>query len=136
MCGTKCPTVRSDGTTSMRSALMPTLMTSRASMICPIVVPALRRDPYAEESRWSREANAFSNTNARGYGSPPSQGRQKLLLRRGCAFHKGLAALHLVGERRFVDLDHDRIGVDAKVLDQRLRDVAHHAGLLLVGAAG
>jgi hypothetical protein len=46
-----------------------------------------------------------------------------------------LAALHLVGERRFVDLDHDRIGIDAEVLDQRLGDVAHHAGLLFVGAA-
>src|SRR6478752_1492833 len=33
MPGTKCPTVRSSGTTSVRSALMPTLMTSRASMI-------------------------------------------------------------------------------------------------------
>jgi hypothetical protein len=32
MPGTKCPTVRSGGTTSRRSALMPILMTSRASM--------------------------------------------------------------------------------------------------------
>src|SRR5882757_7872926 len=59
---------------------------------------------------------------------------RRLLLRR--ALDKRLAALHLVGERRFVDLDHDRIGVDAEVFHQRLRDVAHHAGLLLVGAAG
>src|SRR5882757_9168624 len=59
---------------------------------------------------------------------------RRLLLRR--ALDKRLAALHLVGERCFVDLDHDRIGVDAEVLHQRLRDVTHHAGLLLVGAAG
>src|SRR3954451_24139970 len=32
MPGTKCPTVRSGGTTSVRSALMPILMNSRASM--------------------------------------------------------------------------------------------------------
>src|SRR5712672_1932161 len=63
------------------------------------------------------------------------RGSFALLLRRG-ALDKGLAALHLVGERRFVDLDHYRIGIDAEVLHQRLRDVAHHAGLLLVGAAG
>src|SRR4029434_3878070 len=59
-----------------------------------------------------------------------------LLLRRRRALHKRLAALHLVGQRRFVDLDHHRIGIDAEVLDQRLRDVAHHTGLLFVGAAG
>src|SRR6266404_4346912 len=59
-----------------------------------------------------------------------------LLLRRSRALDEGLAALHLVGQRRFVDLDHDGIGIDAEVLHQRLRDVAHHAGLLLVGAAG
>src|SRR6185369_712653 len=47
----------------------------------------------------------------------------------------GLAALHLVGQRRFVDLDHHRVGIDAEILHQRLGDVAHHAGLLLVGAA-
>src|SRR3984885_11464542 len=35
MPGTKCPTVRSAGTTRLRSALMPTLMTSRASMEFP-----------------------------------------------------------------------------------------------------
>src|SRR6267378_3426580 len=52
------------------------------------------------------------------------------------AFHESLAALHLVGQRRLVDLDHDRVGVDAEVLHQRLRDVAHHAGLLLIGTAG
>src|SRR5258705_7821557 len=34
MPGTKCPTVRSAGTTSVRSALMPILMNSRASMGC------------------------------------------------------------------------------------------------------
>src|SRR4030081_1711204 len=52
------------------------------------------------------------------------------------ALNESLAALHLVSQRRFVDLDDDRIGVDAEVLHQRLRDVAHHAGLLLIGAAG
>src|SRR6267143_1779197 len=52
------------------------------------------------------------------------------------AFHESLATLHLVGQRRLVDLDHDGVGVDAEVLHQRLRDVAHHAGLLLIGAAG
>src|SRR5436305_1173045 len=60
--------------------------------------------------------------------------RKPSLLRE--ALHKRLAALHLVGERRFVDLDHDGFGVDAEILDQRLRDVAHHAGLLFFGAAG
>src|SRR5258705_12536197 len=59
-----------------------------------------------------------------------------LLLRRRRALDERLAALHLVGQRRLVDLDHDRIGIDAEVLDQRLGDVAHHAGLLFVGAAG
>src|SRR5258707_11506532 len=52
------------------------------------------------------------------------------------ALDKGLAALHLVGERRLVDLDHDGVGLDAEVFYQRLRDVAHHAGLLFIGAAG
>src|SRR2546425_8817593 len=59
----------------------------------------------------------------------------ELLLRRRRALDERLAALHLVGQRRLVDLDHDRIGIDAEVLDQRLGDVAHHAGLLFVGAA-
>src|SRR6476620_6454731 len=36
MPGTKCPTVRSGGTTSVRSALMPILMNSRASMEYPV----------------------------------------------------------------------------------------------------
>src|SRR5579871_752717 len=39
-------------------------------------------------------------------------------------------------ERSLVDLDHHRIGIDAEIVDQRLGDVAHHACLLLVGAAG
>lgn len=58
-----------------------------------------------------------------------------LLLRSRRALHKGLAALHLVAERGFVDLDDDGIGIDAEILHQGLGDVAHHAGLLLVGAA-
>src|SRR5262249_46217052 len=53
----------------------------------------------------------------------------------GGALHKSLAALHLVMQGRLVDLDHDRIGIDAEVLHQRLRDVAHHADLLFFGAA-
>src|ERR1700686_213603 len=63
-------------------------------------------------------------------------GEIALLLLRGGALDKGLAALHLVGQRRFVDLDHDGVGNDAEILHQRLRDVAHHAGLLFIGAAG
>src|SRR6266480_6650789 len=59
-----------------------------------------------------------------------------LLLRRGGALDESLAALHLVSQRRFVDLDNNGVGVDAEILHQRLRDVAHHAGLLFIGAAG
>src|SRR5205823_4444715 len=61
--------------------------------------------------------------------------RTLLVLRRP-ALHKRLAALHLVGQRRLVDLDHDGVGLDAEVFYQRLGDVAHHPGLLLVRAAG
>ena len=84
--------------------------------------------------------DTFPNNSAGGYGSLRSQGRREmgasLTSSRRRALHKRLAALHLVGQRRFVDLDHHRIGIDAEVLDQRLGDVAHHAGLLFVGAAG
>src|ERR1700704_3971404 len=142
MPGRKCPTVRSSGTTSVRSALMPTLITSRASMDCP-----------GKISLSSRRTPGPITTSARGCGprgphpltqqtlvvmGPRFRGDdgESLLLRRGGALNKGLAALHLVGERRFVDLDHDRIGIDAEVFHQRLRDVAHHAGLLVIGAAG
>src|SRR3954447_11328346 len=59
-----------------------------------------------------------------------------LLALRGPALDERLAALHFVRQRRLVDLDHDGVGVDAEVFHQRLRDVAHHSGLLLVGAAG
>jgi hypothetical protein len=45
---------------------------------------------------------------------------EKLFLRRRRAFDKGRAALHLVVQRRFVDLDHYGIGIDAEVLHQRL----------------
>src|SRR5437667_10439167 len=62
--------------------------------------------------------------------------REFALLLHRLALDKGLAALHLVGQRRLVDLDDDGVGVNAEVLHQRLRDVAHHAGLLFVGAAG
>src|SRR5712664_4503593 len=63
--------------------------------------------------------------NAWGYGSRRSPGRRgfglALLLLRRCPLHESLAALHLVGQRRLVDLDHDGIGVDAEVLHERLR---------------
>src|SRR3954447_5506222 len=61
--------------------------------------------------------------------------RALLALRRP-ALHECLAALHLVRQRRLVDLNHDGVGLDAEVLHQRLGNVAHHPGLLLVGAAG
>src|ERR1700694_3804110 len=85
-----------------------------------------------------REAMAaFVTTGIGGYGSPLSRGRQeRSLLRSSRALDEGLAALHLVGQRRLVDLDHDVVGVDAEVLHQRLGDVAHHADLLFLGAAG
>src|ERR1700676_1368387 len=92
---------------------MPILMTSRASM--GILLHITTSSPRARGRRGVRLA---------------------LLLRRGGALHKSLAALHLVRKRGLVDLDHDGVGVDAEVLHQRLRDVAHHAGLLIIGAAG
>src|SRR6476620_8789179 len=60
----------------------------------------------------------------------------ELLVLHRLALDEGLAALHLVGERRLVDLDHDHVGVDAEVFHQRLRDVAPPARLLFIGAAG
>src|SRR5580704_5112646 len=102
MPGTKCPTVRSGGTTRLRSALMPTLITSRASM------------------------EFLSSLSRKGRG----KNNQRLLLRH--AFDEGHAALHLVDQRRFVDLDHDGFGIDAEILHQRLRDIAHHADLLFL----
>src|SRR5258705_5656154 len=142
MPGRKCPTVRSSGTTSVRSALMPTLMTSRASMNSfrnNGVVPA-NAGAHNHRCRFCAKLGdpACRNHDDLWLWVPACAGTtvaSALLLRRG-ALDKGLAALHLVGERRLVDLDHDRIGVDAEVFHQRLRDVAHHAGLLLVGAAG
>src|SRR6266481_1161616 len=70
------------------------------------------------------------------YGPGRRVVRAELLLRRRRALNKRLAALHLVRQWGFVDLDHDRIGIDAEVFHQRLGDVAHHAGLLFVGTAG
>src|SRR3954469_5311208 len=67
---------------------------------------------------------------------PAFAGTTASLLLHRLALDEGLAALHLVGQRRFVDLDHHRVGIDAEILHQRLGDVAHHAGLLFVGAAG
>src|SRR5436190_5034680 len=78
-------------------------------------------------------------TSSRQPRSARAAGRQigkSLGLHRRPAFDERLAALHLVGQRRLIDLDHHVVGIDAKVLHQRLRDVAHHAGLLLIGAAG
>src|SRR5689334_8201672 len=132
--GTKCPTVRSGGTTRMRSALMPIWMNSRASMadFNAAVIPG----------RAEREPGIHTHDGGYGFRAcakwriPERREERDLLLCGSRALNERLAALHLVGERRFVDLDHDRIGIDAEVLHQRLGDVAHHAGLLLVGAAG
>src|ERR1700736_6167199 len=140
MPGTKCPTVRSDGTIRVRSALMPILMISRASMGgAPhhSVVPALSRDPYRVMSEMGTRADAFQSNRRLWLWVPAFAGTTvRLLLRRRRALHKRLATLHLVGQRSFVDLDHDRVGIDAEILHERLRDVAHHAGLLFIGAAG
>src|SRR6202035_4268765 len=101
MLGTKCPTVRSGGTTRMRSALIPILMISRASMGRPektYVVPANAGTHNHSRSRRVRlgpPPNA--TTNIGGYGSPLSRGRQeRLLLRSSRALDEGLATLHLV----------------------------------------
>src|ERR1700754_4745978 len=99
MPGTKYPTVRSGGTTSVRSAFMPTLMTSRASMMPKLLHATTSSLPGAQLRVRRRD----------------DKGRL-FLGRRGGAFHEGLAALHLMRQRRFVDLDHDRIGIDAEVL--------------------
>src|SRR3569623_1962087 len=127
MPGTKWPTVRSTGTTSVRSALMPIVMKSRASM-------ALARHSGAREAR-TRNPEVMDRDSGLSPDGLPRNDANASLLRRGCAFHEGLAALHLVGERGFIDLDDDGIGIDAEILHQRLGDVAHHAGLLLVAAA-
>src|SRR5579864_7911878 len=111
MLGTKCPTVRSTGTIRLRSALMPILMTSRASMEFP--------DRSSGDPGFARCA--------------PRDDAASLLRE---PVDEADAALHLVDQRRFVDLDDDSLGIDAEVLHQRLGDVAHHADLLLVGAAG
>src|SRR6266403_3459858 len=144
---TKCPTVRSGGTTSVRSARMPTFMISRASMI----VQTMMRRP-GQAKREPRPINTDVCV-ASGWGRNPIRCEHRwlwvpafagttggedcaLLVLHRLALDKGFAALHLVGQRRLVDLDHDGVGLDAEVLHQRLRDVAHHAGLLFIGAAG
>src|SRR3954468_7136649 len=149
MPGTKCPTVRSTGTTSVRSALMPTLMKSRASM-GPLHRPGQASKASADPGPITPTHHCHARpkprpavtTAAWGNGSWLSPGRQLrlqlqrwLLLRSRRALHERLAALHLVGKRGFIDLDDDGVGIDAEILHQRLGDVAHHAGLLLVGAA-
>src|SRR3984885_13517188 len=145
---TKCPTVRSGGTTSVRSALMPMVMTSRASMEWSDLAfwrakqqrrhsgarGARARNPYSRSWLWIPRC-AIAHLRPAPSGASRNDERN-LLLRSSRAFNEGLAALHLVGQRRFVDLDHDVVGIDAEVLYQSLRDVAHHAGLLFVGAAG
>src|ERR1700687_3360940 len=146
---TKCPTVRSGGTTRVRSALMPTLMISRASMgWCSTSRrrPCETQGPIPRDGALRQEGRRLPKTmNAGDYGSSrpvrncalgEDDERRRLLALHGLALNKGLAALHLVSQRRFVDLDDDGIGIDAEVLHQRLRDVAHHAGLLFIGAAG
>src|SRR5258708_11020244 len=144
MPGTKCPTVRSGGTTSVRSALMPTLMTSRASIGSVLHITTSSRrtpGPIPRDAASGQEGDAFQN-NQRWWlwvpafaGTTGGEGCALLVLHR-LALDKGLAALHLVGQRRLVDLDHHGVGLDAEIRHQRLRDVAHHAGLLFIGAAG
>src|SRR5258708_1287315 len=114
MPGIKCPTVRSGGTTSVRSALMPTLMISRASMEQSknnkSVVPAKRsasRDPYSVIALWGTKADAFQDNQRRWLWVPAFAGttngeRALLLLRCSGAFNKRLTALHLVRQRRLV----------------------------------
>src|SRR3954466_1091037 len=153
MPGTKCPTVRSAGTTSVRSALMPMVMKSRASMgLLSSPLPpvgeggSIARSAIETGEGYISAGTSLASAFADRTPHPPTprsgtfshkrrRKKERLLLRSRRAFHKRLAALHLVGQRRFVDLDHDRIGIDAEVLHQRLGDVAHHAGLLFVAAA-
>src|ERR1700678_3506004 len=107
-----------------------------------VVVPAKAgtHTPYRRRSRKARVARPALHLKSQGLWVPAFAGttssNRMLLLRRRRAFDEGLAALHLVMQRSFVDLDHDGVGIDAEVLYQRLRDVAHHAGLLFIGAAG
>src|SRR6266566_4959735 len=83
MPGTKCPTVRSGGTTSVRSALMPILMMSRASMEWSendrCVVPA---NAWTHNHRRFSDAQGgqqapCSNLEITRYGSRHSPGRQE-----------------------------------------------------------
>src|SRR6202167_4106561 len=145
MPGTKCPTVRSGGTTRLRSALMPTLMTSRASMEFFLPSPVVgeggadERGEFARVRGWPRDQYPSPAFDASHLRHPLPQGEREnghptLFLRE--AFDKGHAALHLVDQWRFVDLDHDGFGIDAEILHKRLGDIAHHADLLFVGASG
>src|SRR5689334_123282 len=118
MPGTKCPTVRSAGTTSVRSALMPIVMKSRASMGLARHSGAARSADPGIQKFAARESGFALRA--------PRNDANASLLRRRRALHEGLAALHLVTKRGFVDLDDDGIGIDAEILHQRLRDVAHH----------
>src|ERR1700746_754814 len=131
---TKCPTVRSGGTIRFRSALMPILMMSRASMIS---IRSYRRTPgpIPRDGAGGRMGDAVEKR-ALGLWVPAFAGTtRRLFLRSGGALDECLAALHLVVQRRLVDLDHDIVGIDAEILHQRLGDVAHHADLLFFRAA-
>src|SRR5664279_6566647 len=102
MCGTKCPTVRSGGTTSVRSALMPMVMMSRASM--GFVLGFVLDDPVIPghaSSRGPGIRRLLREIPGSRFARPGMT--KRLLLRRGGAFDERLAALHLVRQRRLVD---------------------------------
>src|SRR3978361_577301 len=114
--GTKCFTVRSALTRTMRSALMPTVMTSRASMDClkARVPDAVRHSscrsaepgPRFSEDSW---APALQRTAPRRATRCAASGARRLLALRRPALDEGLSTLHLVRQRRLVDLDHDGV---------------------------
>src|SRR4051794_28842079 len=121
MCFRKCRTVRSGGTTSVRSALMPTGMKSRASMDalvsrtrCGVLDAAAQsRDPYQYRRKRGPRLCSTPRREERRVALRP--GHDILFALRRLALNKSLAALHLVGERRLVDLDHHGVGFDAEV---------------------
>src|SRR5271169_4668500 len=67
---TKCPTVRSGGTTRLRSALMPILITSRASMENPqpssTAVPAALMTIRRRQRNWREIGRALFTLTAKG----------------------------------------------------------------------
>src|SRR5262245_17547294 len=108
MPGRKCPTVRSGGTTSMRSALIPILMTSRASM------EVHRHSGTRAAARGPGIQRSLREIPGSTLGLPRNDARESFLRK---TVHEQLAALHLVGERGFVDLDDDGFRIDAEILD-------------------